>query len=127
MSKIFVKLNLDTQEWSISKSELISPAFVDLYIGFVRGVMPISFESLSFGYELFYKNNESVQLESFPKGQMRYISTDQEYIEIIRVPLLDDRLYKLKLWAFENSQRYDSVFEFESGLLYPEYPTYEVS
>jgi hypothetical protein len=127
MSNIDVKLNLDTGQWAVNKTDYIAPDYVDLRIGFIRQVLPVMFESLSFGFELFYKNFEQVLLESWPKGPMRYISTDQEYIESIRLSLLDDRIYKLRFWAFENNQRYDHIFEFESGLLYPDYPTYEVS
>ena len=126
MSSIIIKHNLDNKYWSINESEL-SHAFTDIFIGFEAGDSPIIFRELIFGVTVL-RDGQDFFTTKFPKHDSTYISTDQPFVETIRLELTHNTEYTLSVWCNENGTQTDSTYTFTTPefVLEP-YPDYEVS
>lgn len=126
MSSITVKHNLDNKNWSINESGL-SHAFVDIFIGFEAENNPIVFRNLSFGINVL-RDGQDFFTTSFPKHGISYISTDQLFVETIRLELMQNTEYTLSVWCNENETLTDTTYTFTTPefVLEP-YPDYEVT
>ena len=126
MSSIIVKHNLDNKNWSINESGL-SHAFVDIFIGFEAENNPIVFRNLSFGITVL-RDGQDFFTTAFPKHGTSYISTDQPFVETIRLELMQNTEYTLSVWCNENETLTDTAYTFTTPefVLEP-YPDYEVT
>ena len=126
MSSIIVKHNLDNKNWSISES-VLSHAFTDIFIGFEAEANPIVFRNLSFGVTVL-RDGQDFFTTKFPKHNSSYVSTDQPFVETIRLELTHNTEYTLSVWCNENGTQTDSSYTFTTPefVLEP-YPDYEVS
>jgi hypothetical protein len=126
MSSIIVKHNLDNKNWSINESGL-SHVFTDIFIGFESTDSPIVFRNLSFGVTVL-RDGQDFFTTKFPKHNTSYISTDQPFVETIRLELTHNTEYTLSVWCNENETLTDSSYTFTTPefVLEP-YPDYEVS
>lgn len=126
MSSIIVKHNLDNKIWSINESGL-SHAFVDIFIGFEAENNPIVFRNLSFGITVL-RDGQDFFTTLFPKHGISYISTDQPFVETIRLELMQNTEYTLSVWCKENETLTDTTYTFTTPefVLEP-YPDYEVT
>jgi hypothetical protein len=126
MSSIIVKHNLDNKNWSINESGL-SHAFTDIFIGFEAEDNPIVFRDLSFGVTVL-RDGQDFFTTKFPKHGTSYISTDQLFVETIRLELTHNTEYTVAVWCNENGTQTDSTYTFTTPefVLEP-YPDYEVS
>ena len=98
MSKLNVKLNLSTRQWTIEEVD-ISSRCIDVFFGFADTILPIEFNNLSFGI-VFQKDNNIVYHTAFPKVGVVYKSTDLDFIETLRVETLErNSEYNVTLWA----------------------------
>ena len=83
MNKIFAVDNFKTKNWILDISQ-IGPYYNDLFIGFTNQDPITSFKNLEFGFEL--KKNEDIKSYAiFPPEGIKYIQTDQQYLESIRL------------------------------------------
>jgi len=109
MNKIFAVDNLKKNNWSLDTST-IGPMKNDLYIGFTEEQPIAHFKNLRFGFEL--RQGENIkQYAMFPKPNVRYVQTDQEYLEVIRLNTVTDQTYDLFLWAENDDIRIEKTFE----------------
>ena len=126
MSSIIVKHNLDNKNWSVSESEL-SHAFTDIFIGFEAEANPIVFRNLSFGVTVL-RDGQDFFTTKFPKHNSSYVSTDQPFVETIRLELTQNTEYTLSVWCNENETQTDSSYTFTTPeFVFEPYPDYEVT
>ena len=127
MNSITVKHNLDNRIWKIDATEL-SNVFVDIFIGFESATNPILFRNLSFGITILRAGQEFF-ITKFPKPGISYISTDQPFVETVRLELMPSTEYKIKLWCEENEIFTDTqYYTFTTPEFVQEpFPDYEVT
>lgn len=97
MSQIKIIDNLQDQVLNYEITDL-QDGYFDLYFCFHDNTQTIVFNNLSFGYKLF-KQEELVAEEHWPQNGIRYISSDQEYLEVSRVITEPDTEYRLYVYA----------------------------
>jgi len=86
----------------------------NLFFSFTENGEKITlYSNLKFGFEL-KKNEEIVQYGVFPKPGIKYIQTDQEYLEIVRLNLEPKQNYTLYLWAENHSRKIENQFQFST-------------
>ena len=110
-----VILDIGNGFWSFDKQELAKRYRDndDLIFDFVKNSNAyVEFKSLSFGFFLKL-NKEVVYQESFPKDSIVYYSTDQEYLESVKVEdIKADKEYELSVWAVNDGIEYSEIFVF---------------
>ena len=108
MSKIRVTGDLNYNKW-IVEDFFTDPRTLDLQIGFksmVRGDDFIEFVNLKYGFFL-YEGDTVIQQGSFPPVGMRLVSSDQPFIDDIRLDVKPGRVYQIHLWAENAGLFYD--------------------
>ena len=124
MSKLNVKLNLSTQQWTIEEVD-ISSRYVDIFFGFEDIISPIEFSNLSFGI-VFQKDNNIVYHTTFPKVGVVYKSTELDFIETFRIESLErDSEYNLTIWANNDGINTETTYVLTTPNE-PEFTDYEV-
>jgi hypothetical protein len=126
ISEIKLIFDMDNRTW-VADATTLSPAFADITIGFRSKESPIVFRDLSFGLTLANISEDVTTTHSFPKPGCSYISTDQLYVELIRVEWTPNTLHTLSVWCIENGVEYKNNWKFSTPILIIEpYPDYEV-
>jgi len=115
MSKIIAKNHLKKQNWEVAFYDL-DPTSADLYIGFTEDAPVIEFRNLRFKYELRQEGNIK-QYGMFPPPNIRYIRTDQEFLEVEHLTLEPETDYSLSLWAENNKKSFETTVEFTTPKL----------
>jgi hypothetical protein len=113
MSTIQSINNLINQSWEISESN-ISYDFVNLYIGFTDGNPVVEFNNLSFSYELIRLTHPTtlIQKETYPKNNIVYVSTDEEFLVTEYLPVQPNVQYSLNLKSTNNEKFSETEFIF---------------
>jgi hypothetical protein len=114
MSIIRVTGDLNYDQWTV-ENFFVDPRRTDLQIGFkslVRGDDFIEFVNLKFGFFL-YHNSQTIQQGSFPPVGLKYISSDQDYIEQIKLNVVPDKNYQIHIWAENAGKFYDHKINLE--------------
>lgn len=117
-----VTLNLVTRQWNITEHNITSKNVL-VEFGFTSDESIVTFNELSLG--VIVSNQDIVYYKSFPKAGHKYLSTDQEILERILIPLDTGNSYNITLWAEDSALRTQTVY----SLVLPEpeaYPDYEV-
>ena len=110
MNKILAIDNFETNNWILNTDE-VGAYYNDLFIGFTDQAPIVSFKDLKFGFEL--KQGENIKKYGvYPPTGVKYIQTDQEYLETVRLTTNPDETYQLFLWAENDSVRIEKEFEF---------------
>jgi len=86
---------------------------------------PVNFNNLSFGYEL-KKGSSVISSYSFiPTTDFQYVSSDQDYLYATVIENLSpDIAYKLKIWATNNDQNFESIYDLVLPLPPSPYPSW---
>jgi hypothetical protein len=125
MSTIKINYNLINNNWNITNAESFS-LVTDVFFGFVSDKIPVLFNNLSFGI-ILKQNNEVLYTASFPKQSIEYLSTDQEFVEVIRLELQSNKQYVLDMWCKNSDNISNNSYNFTSPEIIMEpYPQYEV-
>lgn len=112
MSKLIAIDNFKTGNWSLTVKDLASH-YADLFIGFTNEAPVVEFTNLKFGFELRQDDNIK-QYGVFPPAGVKYIRTDQDYVEVVRLKFKPDQTYTLWLWCENNAQRFEHEFQLET-------------
>jgi len=118
MTDIKVIGDLINFEWNISDFD---PADTEtqLLLGFKKDLDSnyIKFNNLKFGYVL---KEEGIEIDSqeYPPSGMWYVSTDQEFVESVVLPVSPEKNYTLFIWVNES----DNYVEKEISFYKPRYP-----
>lgn len=124
MSSITVKFSRLYQKFTIEENNL-SPNYGDIFIGVdipeERGTAV--FNNLSFGYTL-YKGSEVVSTRSWPDPGVRYIQTDQDFLENNRAEWKPDWNLKLDVWLEEAGVRHEASQSFKTPRPPQPYPSW---
>jgi hypothetical protein len=113
MSSITLTNNLKTASWSIRTGDLVK-SYVDIQLGFTIGDQSIKFDRFQFGFEL-KKNNLVLLRDAFPKENCTYVTTDQEYIESVRVRIEFETTYYVEVWSTNAGILMRDSFEFTTS------------
>lgn len=86
--------------------------YFDLYFSFLNnGSTSVVFNNLSFGYSL-YEEGRLIQSSTYPPANVRYVNSDQEFIESDRIYDLDPDLnYTLEIWVSHAGKMLEKTFE----------------
>jgi hypothetical protein len=112
-----MKVNFDIVNKTFSLDlEEIDPYqnYVDTKFSFTENEKPeANFIDLSFGYSLFGEE-DTLGVDSYPKENIKYFSSDQEYLELSRVfGFTPNKEYTLSVWASNNNENFSETFVFE--------------
>jgi hypothetical protein len=110
MSSITLTNNLKTASWSIRTGDLVK-SYVDIQLGFTNGDQLIKFDRFQFGFE-FKKNNLVLLRDAFPKENCTYVTTDQEYMESVRIRTEFETTYSVEVWSTNAGILMRDTFEF---------------
>jgi hypothetical protein len=110
MSSIILTNNLKTASWSIETGDLVK-SYVDLQLGFTAGDQLVKFDRFQFGFE-FKKNNLVLLRDSFPKENCTYVTTDQKYLESVRIRTEFETTYSVEVWSTNAGILMRDTFEF---------------
>ena len=100
MSQIKIIDNLQDQVLNYEITDL-QDGYFDLYFCFHDNTQPIVFNNLSFGYKL-YQEDSIISEQEWPQNGIKYISSDQEYLEVSRIAIEYDIEYNLYVYASNN-------------------------
>lgn len=104
MSKVNATLDFSTGTWSFEVESFDSE--LDIYIGFTSDVSPVKFDNLFFGWAV------GEDFDSYPKKGIRYLSTDQPYVEVGRSNVMYDAVANVSVWAENAGIRYEGDVAF---------------
>ena len=111
MNKLYAIDNFKTQNWELDIKEL-GAFYNDLHIGFIDTAPIISFNNLTFGFEL--KQNEIIiQSGIYPPPNVKYFQTNQKHLVAVRIETLPTETYELFLWAKNDNTRIEKRFTLE--------------
>jgi hypothetical protein len=97
MSKIYAYDDLRDNHWDVIE-ENISSNYADLYIGFTKDEPVVEFNNLRFGFTL-QKDNIIIDSKEWPRQNIKYRRSDQEYLVVHRLMFQPDQTYDLYMWA----------------------------
>jgi hypothetical protein len=110
MSSVILTNNLKTSTWSIRAVDLVK-SYVDIKIGFTAEDQLVKFNGFQFGFEI-KENNIVLSRDSFPKENCAYVTTDQEYIESVRIRTAYETTYSVEVWSINAGILMRETFEF---------------
>jgi len=126
MSSIKINFNLLDNTWNITSLQQPPSLITDVFFGFTSDQVPVLLNNLSFGIAL-KQNNEVLYTANFPKQGIEYLSTDQEFVEIIRLELVSNKQYVLDMWCKNTDNMRTNSYNFTSPeIIIEPYPEYEV-
>lgn len=106
---MLVFLNLSTDEWNIIEDNQEITNFI-IKMGFIdNNFPPIFFESLAFGCKLMHDKFLVWEI-AYPGEGIKYISTDQEYVESFNIHIDYETEYNLLFWAINNGKYYQTTY-----------------
>ena len=103
---------ISTKNWHYEQEEL-SSYYVELFFAFRdNGKEAVIFNNLFFGYTLTL-NGQKISEGLKPEPGITYISTDQDYLEVITIDnLLPEKEYVLNVWSKNNEEFWEDSFSF---------------
>jgi hypothetical protein len=107
---VLIQLNLSTGEWFIKK-EQPEPFYSFVEIGFTADSLPVTFDDLAFGFSAKV-NQETPQRYSYPQNDIKYVSTDQEYLVSESIQGNPEDIVTVDVWAKNAGERYFGSFGF---------------
>jgi hypothetical protein len=107
---ILIQLDLSKGEWFV-KTEEPEPFYPSVEIGFTADSLPVVFDELSFGFSAKV-NQKTPKKYSYPQNDIKYISTDQDYMVSESVEANPDDLIIVSVWAENGGTQYKSSFDF---------------
>jgi hypothetical protein len=112
MSKIIAKDSFQTGNWDVQFND-INANYAHLYIGFTDTGPVVDFINLSFKFELKIGEN-IIQYGVYPKGDARYVRSDQEFLTVDHLDLTPETDYNLYLKAENNGQSFERTVSFST-------------
>lgn len=108
---MLIILNLSNGEWNVIKEDEQTISDINIKFGFTDDNPPVVvFDNLSFGFK--YKSNDMVIHDvSYPDINIKYISTDQQYIESYNVSIDFETKVYLTFWAINAGNYYEFTYE----------------
>lgn len=117
-----------TGVWGSLRDGSAGDTYFDMVIGF-DGQDPVTgtvfFNNLSFGFTTLL-NGDLVASDSWPKGTTRYVSSDQPWVQSVRVSGLKlGTTYENRLWAIDSGNLFEYSFfvttnSYDDGVTVPE-------
>lgn len=117
-NKMRLIFDLNTNLWSYDVSDIDGYSeSIDFYFSFKSDEDSyVEFDNLRFGYFITLDNNQIVN-EEYPKGNVSYINSDQEYLEVSRVDgFRQNRTYQIEFWVENSGNRFFESAEFSIPL-----------
>jgi hypothetical protein len=115
-SSIRITYDITNETWNFKETDIQPLEGTTLEFSFISKNATTQFNDLKFGFSL-YHGTELVETDSFPKGDARYESADSYPLSEVRVFLLVEENYTLKVWASNNEIRSESEHNFSSQRL----------
>lgn len=101
----------------------VRPHQIKLYLGLNDWSGTVEYESLSFGFSI--SDGETVLAsDEWPRPNVRYISSDQSYIEPVGIGCTPDTVYILTLWSEQGGERYEATYSFQTPRPRRPYPSW---
>ena len=122
-SGIKIIYDITQQTWNFSETELSAIDGTTLEFSFISKDTMTYFTDLKFGIAL-YQGNEIVIAEDYPKGDTVYECADSHQLVEVRVNLLIEENYTLKVWASNAGNRSESIYNFSSPRLPQLFPSW---
>lgn len=94
--------------WSFQLDREVS-TFADLYLGFTEQ----TFDNLKFGFEL-RQGSSIYQYGMFPLPGVRYLKSNQKYLETVRLFVNVDQAYTLRVWGENRGRNLESLYNFST-------------
>jgi hypothetical protein len=107
---VLIQLDLSKGEWFL-KTEEPEPFFSSLEIGFTADSLPVVFDNLSFGFS-WGANGKASKKYSYPENNIKYISTDQDYMVSQTIKGNPDDVIMVDVWAKNAGMDYSGSFSF---------------
>lgn len=109
--KLIADLNSKSWLFDFNGFDLYSD-YADIFISFTNGTKrSITFSNLSFGLDVLFNENV-IGGDSFPKGNAKYVETDQEYLESVRIiGFRPNRTFYFNVWAENDGFRFEDNIE----------------
>lgn len=123
-NSILVYYNLETREYEIVEKNILRPE-VTFYFGFKDSNEVKTFNNLAFGVVVQNEEKDVIYLKNWPGQGSKYVSTDQEFIEIVHFILESGKNYRIFLWTEESGIRRDKIYTISTPE-FEQYPDYEV-
>jgi hypothetical protein len=116
MSKSYIIATDDirTGTWNI-RTENLKPFQSQLLIGFTGEPPVVTFDNLSFGYELRDSSSSTISQGSFPREGQNYVNTEADeaqWIESINLITIPETDYNLHMWCVNGGNRFEKDFTF---------------
>lgn len=122
MRELTVIHDLVTRDWDFT--ELGESDYnISIYFKFVGTDEIVSFNNLSFGYSVSQQQT-CISSSQFPKPGIRYVSTDQSYLESIAINLEPEKTYILDVWSIEDGVESTSTYEIVTKIPPSPYPSW---
>ena len=112
-SAIKIVYNITQQTWNFLENDLAAVDGTTLEFSFVSKDEITQFTDLKFGMTL-YHNDEVIVNEDYPKGDTVYECADSNRLIDVRVNLLIEENYTLKVWGSNAGIRSESQHKFTS-------------
>lgn len=115
--------NITTRQWNIEEQDIAGSSFT-LNFEFTSLDESVVFNNLSFGV-IVTKAGKVVYHRAYPLNGSKYISTDQQVLQSINVPVEPNSEYELTLWVDDSGLRTEETYQLSVAEIEP-YPDYEV-
>ncbi|NBP00850.1 MAG: hypothetical protein EBU90_12085 [Proteobacteria bacterium] len=123
-NSIKITFDLEQRQYAIEQSEIFDKK-ITLMFSFKSSDEIVKFNNLSFGILVQNENKDIIFIKSWPLPNTKYISTDQEFLEIFSLNLETGKSYNLLLWNEETNIRTDKNISITIPEI-EEMPDYEV-
>ena len=115
--------NITTRQWNFDEHAIAGSSFT-INFEFVSLDEAVVFNNLSFGV-IVTKAGKVVYHRAFPLSGFKYISTDQQVLQSINVPVEPDVNHELLFWVDDSGLRTEESYLINVPSIEP-YPDYEV-
>lgn len=124
LNTAIIEFNLESKSYHIELRN-INDSYITFYFKFVSSRFPIQFNNLQFGILIQNEQKDIIYIKQWPNPGSKYISSDQEFLEMFSFQLEHSKTYNILLWTEESNIRTDSVIKMTIPYL-EQFPEYEV-
>ena len=122
MSKIIVKFNRQTQLFEIEQNN-IDPYYCDIVAGLIKNNQRVQFSNLSFG-AIVKCGDDIIVDKTYPIGDIKYISSNQDVLEIFRVNWKPLTTVNIKVWMNQFGLHFETDFNINIPQPQQPYPSW---
>lgn len=124
LNTAIIEFNLVSKSYNIELRN-IKDSYITFYFKFVSSSFPIQFNNLQFGILIQNEQKDIIYIKQWPNPGSKYISTDQEILEMFSFQLEQSKTYNVLLWTEESNIRTDSIIKMTIPYI-EQFPDYEV-